>query len=160
MKEFKEIQKTCIFQDNGICTYWLKTTQCHFLACPLFSYKVPNPTKKGIRKRMTDSIAFEINDFDTTRTTTVDLIEEARINELTYPKQGLKKIRESSIFRKPVQRMVCIVCGELITDDKFSTIRDPNGVIIYIHSKGKCQARIEKFLSVREKWLKTHTSNS
>jgi hypothetical protein len=159
MKKFKAIQKTCIFRDNQICTYWPKTTQCHFIACPLFSYKVPSQTKKGIQKRMTDSISFDINDFDITSTTTLDLIKEVRINELRYPKQGLKKIRESSIIKKSTQRMMCIVCGELITDDKFTAIRDPNGVIIYIHSKGKCQARQDQVLAVREKWLKTHTTD-
>jgi hypothetical protein len=157
MKKFKDIQKTCIFRDNHICTYWPKTTECHFIACPLFSYKVPTHTKKGIEKRMMDSIAFDINDFDITNTTTLDLIKEVRINELTHPQQRMKKIRESSITRKPVQRMRCIVCGELITDDKFSTIRDPDGVVIYIHSKGKCQARKDQILVVREKWLESHT---
>ncbi|UCG03093.1 MAG: hypothetical protein JSW11_03705 [Candidatus Heimdallarchaeota archaeon] len=109
---------------------------------------------------MTDSISFDINDFDITSTTTIDLIKESRENELRHPKQDIKKIRESSVMRKPVQRMRCIVCGEFITDDKFSTIRDPNGMIIYIHSKGKCQARKEQVLTVREKWLKTHTSDT
>ncbi|MFW9904625.1 MAG: hypothetical protein ACFFFH_09855 [Candidatus Thorarchaeota archaeon] len=106
---------------------------------------------------MTDSIAFDIDDFDITSTTTIDLIKEVRQNELAYPRELMKKTRESSIIKKPVQRMTCIVCGELITDDKFSTIRDPNGVIIYIHSKGKCQVRKDQFLVVREKWLETHS---
>ncbi|MFX1505111.1 MAG: hypothetical protein ACFFDC_03255 [Promethearchaeota archaeon] len=105
---------------------------------------------------MTDSIAFDINDFDIS-TTTLDLIKEVRQNELTHPREATEKNKESSIIMKPVRRMTCIVCGELITDDKFSTIRDPDGVIIYIHSKGKCQARKDQFLGVREKWLETHT---
>jgi hypothetical protein len=125
------------------------------VACPLLSFNVPTQTKKGIKKRMIDSIVFDVNDFDITSTTTLDLIKEVRINELTHPRHS--RTRESSITKKPVQRMKCIVCGELITDDKFSTIRDPNGVIIYIHSKGKCQARKEQILVVREKWLETHT---
>lgn len=157
MKKFRDVQRTCVFRENQICTYWSKTTQCHLIACPLFSYKVSNQTKKGIKKRMTDSIAFDIDDFDITSTTTIDLIKEVRQNELAYPRELMKKTRESSIIKKPVQRMTCIVCGELITDDKFSTIRDPNGVIIYIHSKGKCQVRKDQFLVVREKWLETHS---
>jgi len=156
MNKFKDIQKTCVFRNNQICTYWQKTTQCHFVACPLFSYKVSNQTKRGIEKRMMDSIAFDVNDFDCS-TTTLDLIKEAKINELTHPRQKMKKTRESRLTRNPVQRMKCIVCGELITDDKFSTIRDPDGIVIYIHSKGKCQARKNQFLAVREKWLETHT---
>lgn len=156
MNKFKDIQKTCVFRNNQICTYWQKTTQCHFVACPLFSYKVSNQTKRGIEKRMMDSIAFDVNDFDCS-TTTLDLIKEAKINELAHPRQKMKKTRESRLTRNPVQRMKCIVCGELITDDKFSTIRDPDGIVIYIHSKGKCQARKNQFLAVREKWLETHT---
>lgn len=156
MKKFKDIQKSCIFRDNTICSYWPKTTQCHFVACPLFSYEVSNQTKRGIEKRMMDHITFDVNDFDRS-TTTLDLIKEAKINELTHPRQTMKKTRESRLTRDPVQRMKCIVCGELITDDKFSTIRDPDGILIYIHSKGKCQARKDQFLAVREKWLETHS---
>ena len=157
MKKFSDVQKTCVFRDNLICTYWPKTTQCHLVACPLFSFSVPTQTKKGIKRRMVDSIAFDVNDFDITSTTTLDLIKEVRVNELTHPRRTTAKARESSITKKPVQRMKCIVCGELITDDSFSTIRDPNGVIIYIHSKGKCEARKDQILTVREKWLETHT---
>lgn len=105
---------------------------------------------------MMDHITFDVNDFDRS-TTTLDLIKEAKINELTHPRQTMKKTRESRLTRDPVQRMKCIVCGELITDDKFSTIRDPDGILIYIHSKGKCQARKDQFLAVREKWLETHS---
>ncbi|MFX1517301.1 MAG: hypothetical protein ACFFC6_13440 [Promethearchaeota archaeon] len=157
MKKFKDIQKTCLYRDNKICTYWPKTTQCHFVACPLFSFVVSSQTKRGIKKRIIDSITFDVNDFDSS-TTTLDLIKEVKTNELAHPRQMQQKLRESNLIRTPVERMKCIVCGELITDDKFSTIRDPSGIIIYIHSKGKCQARKDQFLAVREKWLKTHTS--
>ena len=160
MKEFKEIRKTCIYRDNQRCTYWAKETQCHFIACPLFSYKLPNQTKKGIKKRITDSIVFDTNDFDSTKTTTLDLIQDVRTNELRHPKKKIKKIKESVVIKKPIQRMACIVCGELIDDDKFSTIRDPAGVLIYIHSKGKCEARKDQILAIREEWLKTHTSDT
>lgn len=158
MKKFRDVQNTCVFRENQICTYWPKTTQCHLIACPLFSFKVSNQTKKGIKKKITDSIAFDINDFDITSTTTLDLIKEAKKNELSHPREVTKKSKDSSIIMKPVLRMRCIVCGELITDDKFTTIRDPDGVIIYIHSKGKCQARKDQFHEVREKWLETHTT--
>lgn len=160
MKEFQEIRTTCIYRDNQRCTYWPKETQCHFLACPLFSYKLPNQAKYGIKKRITDSIVFDVNDFDRTKTTTLDLIQEVRTNELIYPEKRIQKNKETIIIRKPVQRMTCIVCGEIIDDDKFSTIRDPSGVLIYIHSKGKCEARKEQIIAVREEWLKRHTSDS
>ncbi|MFX1282508.1 MAG: hypothetical protein ACFFB5_02595 [Promethearchaeota archaeon] len=159
MKEFNETRKTCIYRDNQRCTYWQNETQCHFLACPLYSYKISETTKKGVKKRITDSVVFDIDDFDRNRTTTLDLIQEVRTNELRHLDRKKQKTQGGSIVKKPVQRMRCIVCGELIDDDKFSTIRDPSGVIIYIHSKGKCQARKEQFLMIREEWLKTHTSD-
>lgn len=160
MKEFKEIRNTCIYRDNQRCAYWSKETQCHFIACPLFSYKLPNQAKHGIKKRITDSIVFDVNDFDRTKTTTLDLIQEVRTNELIHPEKRIQENKETVIIRKPVQRMTCIVCGEIIDDDKFSTIRDPSGVIIYIHSKGKCEARKEQIIAVREEWLKKHTSDN
>ncbi|MFX0206554.1 MAG: hypothetical protein ACFFDT_11265 [Candidatus Hodarchaeota archaeon] len=160
MKGFNKTRKTCIYRDNQRCTYWPKETQCHFIACPLFSYKLSEATKKGVKKRITDSVVFDINDFDRTRTTTLDLIQEMRTNELRRLDRRERKIQGATIVKKSVQRMTCIVCAELIDDDKFSAIRDPSGVIIYIHSKGKCQARKKQILTVREEWLKTHTSDN
>ncbi len=160
MKEFNKIRKTCIYRDNQWCTYWSKETQCHFVACPLFSYKLSQAIKKGVKKRITDSVVFDVDDFDRTRTTTLDLIQEVRSNELRHLTQREQKVQGATIVKKPIQRMTCIVCGELIDDDKFTTIRDPTGVIIYIHSKGKCQARKEQILTLREEWLKTHTSDN
>ncbi|UCG90158.1 MAG: hypothetical protein JSU57_00085 [Candidatus Heimdallarchaeota archaeon] len=160
MKEFNEIRKTCIYRDNQRCTYWPKETQCHFIACPLFSYKLSEVTKKGVKKRITDSVVFNIDDFDRASTTTLDLIEEVRTSVLSRLDHKEQKVQGATIIKKPVQRMTCIVCGELIDDDKFSTIRDPSGVIIYIHSKGKCQARKEQILAIREEWLNTHLSDN
>ncbi|MFX0014745.1 MAG: hypothetical protein ACFFB2_00905 [Promethearchaeota archaeon] len=160
MKEFKEIQKICIYHDGKICTFWPEETQCHFIACPLFSYKVLDEIKYGIKKRLTESVIFDVTDFDRNKTTTLDLIHEVQTNELIYPKKANIKTMEASMIRKSVQRMKCVVCGEQITDDKFTTIRDPIGVLIYIHSKGKCQARKDQILAIREKWLRNHTSGA
>ena len=60
------------------------------------------------------------------------------------------------MMEKPVSRMQCIACGELITDDKFVTIRDPNGVVIFLHSKGKCSPRHDQVKIVRDRWLKVY----
>lgn len=160
MKEFREIRKTCIYRDNQRCTYWQRETQCHFIACPLFSYKISSNTKKGIKKRIKDSVVFDVKDFDKTKTTTLDLIQEAQTSELRHPQKRIQPTKKPIILKKPTQRMMCIVCGELITDDKFTTFRDPSGVLIYIHSKGKCEARKDQILSIRENWLKIHTSSS
>lgn len=160
MQKFKETRKTCMFRESQICSYWSRETQCHFVACPLFSYKLSNQEKHAIKKRINDSIVFHVDDFDKAKTTALDLIQEVRTNELELKTNSMYQTKKASVIRKSVQRMICIVCGEIIMDDKFSTIRDPNGVIIYIHSKGKCEARKEQILATREKWLKTHTPDN
>ncbi len=160
MKEFRAIRKTCIYRDNQRCTYWARETQCHFIACPHFSYKISNDAKKGFKKRIKDSVVFDVKDFDRTKTTTLDLIQEVQTNGLKHSQKKTQKTKEVSMIKKPIQRMTCIVCGDLITDDKFMTFRDPSGVLIYIHSKGKCEARKEQILDIRENWLKSHTSDN
>lgn len=158
MKEYKEIRKTCPYRENQRCTYWRGDTQCHFVACPLFSHKISDQVKRGIKRQVSDSVKFGIDDLDRLKTTAQDLIQEARTNELKFPKKMKKERRELVTIRKPVARMTCFVCGEVITDEKFVTIRDPSGVMIYIHSKGKCETRREQIESLREEWLKSHTS--
>ncbi|UCE13805.1 MAG: hypothetical protein JSV04_01195 [Candidatus Heimdallarchaeota archaeon] len=160
MKEFREIRKTCLYRENKQCTYWPRQTQCHFVACPLFSPEITDQVKRGIKKQVSDSIKFDVDDLDALKTTTQDLIQEARTNELRFPKKKRKESRELYTVEKPVYRMTCFVCGEHITDEKFVTMRDPSGVMIYLHSKGKCEPRREQLESLREEWLKSHTSET
>jgi len=130
------------------------------VACPIFSSKVPEKTKKIVRKQMKDSVIFEISDFDKTKTSIQDLMDEIRENDLLYPMSHLKKSKEAIHVKPTVQRMHCIACGEEIVDEKFIIVCDSNGVFIYIHSKGKCDPRKESIPEVREKWLKSHTSDN
>lgn len=160
MKKFQEFRKTCEYRQNQQCTYWDQPTQCHLVACPLFSSKLPEKTKKIVRKQMKDSVIFEISDFDKTKTSVQDLIDEIRENNLLYSTNHLKNSKKSIDVEPTVQRMHCIACGEEIVDDKFVIVCDSNGVLIYIHSKGKCDTRKEGVPEVREKWLKSHTADS
>ena len=159
MKEFREFHKTCKFRSNKRCTYWVKKIECHILSCPLFSQNLTNNEKKVLKKRITDSISFNVTDFDSTTVSTHDLIKEVQKNELLYSTDDKKSAKEVLSITRPVQRMSCVVCGDLINDDKFITITDPSGILIYLHSKGKCDARKEQIQPTREEWLKKLTSN-
>jgi len=68
---------------------------------------------------------------------------------------------QSIVTEKAITRLICLACGEYINDDKFVTIRDPHGVIIYLHSKGKCERRQNQLEEVRERWLsmREHVNN-
>jgi hypothetical protein len=157
MKKFQEFRKKCVYRDVQRCTYWTENTQCHFLACPLFSSKLSEEKKQAIQKKMTDSVIFDVEDFDKVKTSIQDLINEVRDNNLIYSSYPNDRARDAINVENPVHRMQCIACGEIITDDKYITIRDPSGVLIYVHSKGECDPRKANIPEIREKWLKYHT---
>lgn len=101
---------------------------------------------------MTESVLFNPSDFDKTAHTSVrDLIDHARNLPPEEPSSTLAK--QPLHAQKPVQRMKCMVCGEPITDDKFITIRDPTDIILYLHSKGKCEERHAHTERVRQEFL-------
>jgi hypothetical protein len=106
---------------------------------------------------MTDTIKFSPDDLDTGRNTVQDLIQRSRKERKDSENEVINKSNHSLITEKPVSRLTCIACGELIYDDKYTTIRDPKGIVIYLHSKGKCEVRHEGISIVRERWLKMHS---
>jgi hypothetical protein len=108
---------------------------------------------------MTDSVIFSVEDFDRVKTSIQDLINEVRDTNPIYSSYSNEKTRTTISVASPVHRMQCIACGEIITDDKYITIRDPSGVLIYVHSKGECDPRKASIPEIREKWLKSHTSD-
>ena len=83
-----------------------------------------------------------------------DIIQRSKDKNSISNSSGSTISKKSAIIEKTITRMQCIACGELITDDKFITIRDPKGVIIYLHSKGKCSPRHDQLKIARERWLK------
>jgi hypothetical protein len=55
-------------------------------------------------------------------------------------------------------RMICALCGEKITDDKYIVVPNPDTPNDYTqcrfyHSKGECNTRLNQIASVRENWL-------
>lgn len=101
---------------------------------------------------MKDSVAFDHSDFDSMAQTTVqDLMNHAR--GIQTEGTSLHLSQQPIHAKKPVQRLICMVCEEPITDDKFITIRDPTNILIYLHSKGKCDARYENTERVRQEFL-------
>ena len=157
MQEYREIRKSCIYRNNKLCAYWSEPTQCHFLACPLFLSTVPKQEKIAIKNQFSDSIRFNVNDLDKVNITVNDLIREVQ-NDNFDSRKGITKVKESVDFIQEFQRMKCVVCGELITDEKFSMIRDPSNNLIYIHSKGRCEPRVSGVLRTREEWLEKYLS--
>ncbi len=158
MNEYNEIRKNCFYRINKRCSYWTDDTQCHLLSCPIFSGSSSKKVKSAIKKQVSDSVKFNVSDFDTDAKSANDLIKEVRSNDLKYQKDQIPS-KKAIIVEKKVERMICIVCGKAITDDKYSTIRDPSDTLIYIHSKGKCKPRKDGVPKVREEWLDTHTKN-
>ncbi len=158
MKEYRNLRENCGYRNNKWCTYWSEKTQCHFLSCPVFSPTASNEEKDAIRKHISESIIFNENDLDKDKTTTHDLIKSVRNDSLSYYKDK-RKYKEAITVQHGIQRMICFVCDEPIIDDKFSTIRDPNDVLIYIHSKGKCKIRKDGIAKARQEWLEKYTKD-
>ncbi len=157
MQEYREIRKSCIYREKKLCAYWSEPTQCHFLACPLFLSTVPKKEKTAIKKQISDSVRFNVNDLDNVNITVYDLIKEVQNNN-SEPREGITEVKGSVDFKQKFQRMKCVVCGELITDDKFSLFRDSSNNLIYIHSKGRCEPRINGVSRTREEWLEKYFS--
>ncbi len=152
------IAESCLYRNRAQCSYWNIETQCHFLSCPLFSLDIPEANRLALKKQIIDSVQFDIEDFESTSTSIRDLIDKVR-NSNPVQKSSDNIPRLSVVVEKQVQRMICFVCGESIVDDRYSTVRDPNGVILYFHSKGECIPRIENLNGTRERWLKNRESN-
>ena len=158
MISFKEFRQECIFRNTKICTYWEKTTQCHLLACPFYANKVTQKERISLNKRVQDTITFQATDFDRKRSSVQDLIDDSKIEGIANIDRFKDNPKSSVLTKGEVSRLVCLACGEHIDDDKFTTIRDPHGIIIYLHSKGKCSPRKEQMPIVRERWLKMRRS--
>ncbi|MFX0084980.1 MAG: hypothetical protein ACFFAU_04835 [Candidatus Hodarchaeota archaeon] len=158
MKEYRELRENCIYRNNKWCTYWSEKTQCHFLSCPVFSPTASKEEKDTIKKHIYESIIFNENDLDKDRTTTHDLIKSVRNDILSFY-QDKRDYKNAITVQQGIQRMICFVCEEPINDDKFSIIRDPNDVLIYIHSKGKCKIRKNGIQKVRKEWLEKYTKD-
>ncbi|MFX0122141.1 MAG: hypothetical protein ACFFAE_00755 [Candidatus Hodarchaeota archaeon] len=61
----------------------------------------------------------------------------------------------------PKIRLICVKCGDKITDDRFVVISHPRypgdySKAFYSHSKGGCNPQWEQIHAVRERWLKKH----
>ncbi len=156
MIPFREYKKDCMFKNGNLCAYWEQSTECHILSCPFYSNQTSTRTRTSLQRRKQDSVTFSPDDLDKTGNSVKDIIDKSR--ESLEDKVGKEKDRSvrSSVTEKPVTRLTCLACGEQIFDDKFTTIRDPHGVVIYLHSKGKCEVRHEHMPIVRKRWLKMH----
>ena len=157
MQEYREIRKSCIYREKKLCAYWSEPTQCHFLSCPLFLSTVPKQEKTAIKKQISDSVRFNVNDLDNVKITVHDLIKEVQNNN-SKPRKVITEVKGSVDFKQKFQRMKCVVCGVFITDDKFLMIRGSSNNLIYIHSKGKCEPRINGVSRTREEWLEKYLS--
>ena len=159
MKEFKTIAQSCLYRNRTYCSYWNIETQCHFLSCPLFSREIPESERSALKKQIIDSVQFDIEDFERTSTSIHDLIEKVR-NSASEQLIRKTEPKSSSVVEKEVKRMICFICEQSIIDDRFSTVRDPKGVILYFHSRGECIPRITNINGAREKWRKMHFSEN
>jgi len=156
MIPFREYKLECLFRNHNVCSYWEKTTECHLLSCPSYSVNTSTGRKKSLEIRRQDTITFSPADLDNTGKSIHDLIGLTERGEEIEYEEDLDKPQKSTVTEKLVSRLTCIACGEQIFDDKFTTIRDPHGIVIYLHSKGKCDVRHEHVPIVRERWLKMH----
>ncbi|MHA1214658.1 MAG: hypothetical protein ACTSPG_05140 [Candidatus Hodarchaeales archaeon] len=161
MKNFQKISRKCIYREQKYCTYWQtrqentteKKTECHFIVCPLLYPELKNVQKPPEIKRDKAEIVFTVDDFENTSLNIQELIQDSQ-------RDRREKEYDVVALKKKVKRMTCIACGESILDDKFTIIKDPTGVLIYLHSKGECQARINQLETIRKKWLETHTDKT
>jgi hypothetical protein len=156
MIPFKEFQRDCIFRKDRLCSYWERTTECHVLSCPFYSNILSSKQRDALEKRIRDSVTFHPSDLDRSGSSIQDLIEKTRTEGTSQADQDSHSPKRSSLTEKMVTRLTCLACGEKISDDKYTTIKDPHGVLIYLHSKGKCQVRRDRAPLVRERWLKMH----
>ena len=151
---FREFQQECVFKTQSICSYWEKATECHILACPFYSHKTEPRRRKALEKQLRDKVTFDSIDFDNIGNTVQDVIKRTKDENIISNRSGLLVSKKSSLMDKTISRMHCIACGELISDDKFITIRDPKGIVIYLHSKGKCSPRHDQIKIARDRWHK------
>ena len=156
MIPFRVYKKECIFRNSKLCSYWEKSTECHLLSCPFYSSDITTRRKKSLEKRKQDSITFSPGDLDTAGTSVQDIIGKTRGENGIEHDEKQDQPQRSTVTEKMVTRLTCIACGEQIFDDKFTTIRDPHGIVIYLHSRGKCDVRREHMPIVRRRWLKMH----
>ena len=162
MIPFKKYRSSCIFRNGKICSYWevpQKPTQCHLLACPFYTDITTPKERQGLERKVKDSVTFQPSDLDKTGKTVKDIIsitQSEGVQDLNIPR---KQIEQSIVTPKLITRLTCMACGESIDDDRFVTIRDPHGVIIYLHSKGLCERRFDQLHVVRERWLKNRKNN-
>jgi len=154
MIHFREFRQECVFKNQSICSYWEKPTECHLLACPFYSRKTTPERRKALQRQLQDQVTFSPEDFDNIGNTVQDIIERTKVESSSSNVSGLNSSKMSMVMEKTISRMHCIACGELITDDKFVTVNDPKGVVIYLHSKGKCNPRHDQLKIVRDRWLK------
>ena len=153
IENFKDLQRKCNLKREGICAYWEKTTECHFLNCPIYRSDFSAESKKLIRKRQRGEILYEIDDFD--RFAKMDVLTNEKLSQ-NENEDILEYI--SDLFEKELTsdlRLICQSCGERITDDKYFCVPDPNNPAItrYYHSKGKCDSRKQIIDQIREEWL-------
>ncbi|MFX1285493.1 MAG: hypothetical protein ACFFB5_17780 [Promethearchaeota archaeon] len=93
-----------------------------------------------------------------------EISESNDLNQATsrFTKWLEEHIQECRIEEEfPRIRLICIKCGEKITDDRFVVILHPDFPVdysksFYLHSKGKCTPRWDLIRSTREKWLREH----
>ncbi|MHA1974794.1 MAG: hypothetical protein ACTSW1_17485 [Candidatus Hodarchaeales archaeon] len=158
MKNFEKISRKCIYRDQRYCNYWKKDntdekTECHFIVCPLLYPELRNVQKPPEIKKKEREIIFTVDDFEKKSSNLHEIIQERQMDKID------KEYHVVALDKK-VKRMTCIACGESITDDKFTIIKDPTGALIYLHSKSACQTRIDRLSAIRKKWLDTHTDKS
>jgi len=154
MIHFRNFRQECVFRNSSLCSYWEKSTECHILACPFYSHKIAPERREALQKHIQDKVTFSPQDFDKIGKSVLDVIERNKDEKNPSINSSLNSSKISTVTEKTISRMHCIACGELITDDKFVTVRDPKGVIIYLHSKGKCNPRHDQLKIVRDRWLR------
>jgi hypothetical protein len=147
------MKQVCSFLSNKRCKYWPDPTECHFFNCPLYSFKTSQKEKQAIKKRLNDSVYFSVDIFDSvTIKSTLDLIQEARQRHPIHSPSLISTL----VFNK-IQRMHCICCGKIISNDDFTTIQDPQGILLYFHSS--CESRLSGVSVAREDWLSSRTEH-
>ncbi len=162
MIPFKKYRSECIFRNDKICTYWdvtQKPTHCHLLVCPFYSNVTTPKRRQALERKVKDTVTFHPSDLDNTGKTIKDIIHLTQSEGVQHLDRPENRVKQSVVTEKLVSRLTCLACGEIIDDDKFITIRDPHEVIIYLHSKGKCDRRHDQLHLVRERWLQMRQQN-
>jgi hypothetical protein len=116
MLQFKAKQKNCVHKKRDKCAYYKHMSQCHFLNCPHFSYKIPSNIKKALKKENDDSVKFNVNDFDQVKMKTVTDIE---LKEKDMRKTRIMNIGKNWLDNR---KQKCSICKKRLEDHEIVSI--------------------------------------